>query len=45
MYLTGYAPEGTWWSEAKGGNVTTKSYGKIYERMDEWKFTMKSVAG
>jgi hypothetical protein len=43
MFLTGYAPGGTYWNEAEGGNVTVKSFGKIYEREGEWKFMMNSV--
>jgi hypothetical protein len=43
MFLTGYAPGGTYWNENEGGNATVKSFGKIYERMGDWKFTMQSV--
>ena len=43
MFLTGYASGGTYWNEARGGNVTVNSFGKIYERTDDWNFTMQSV--
>ncbi|KAF2264400.1 hypothetical protein CC78DRAFT_544164 [Lojkania enalia] len=43
IYLTAFAPEGTYWAE--GVNMTKTDEGVEYVREEPWKFTVTSMSG
>lgn len=45
MYMTGFAPQDTYWSEGAGGNVTVYELGKFYDRFEPWTFEITSIIG
>ncbi|KAF2020362.1 hypothetical protein BU24DRAFT_416069 [Aaosphaeria arxii CBS 175.79] len=42
-WIIGFAPQGTYWKEGEGGNVTKVEGGKLYTRTAEWQFPIKSA--